>query len=151
MSTQSSTTSKVAFELKGAAFTIPVLHLLDADLDVVHAQLSKRVKQAAAFFHNAPVVVNLYKLDDATQVDLAGLVRLLRGQGFIPVGLTGGTDQQKDMANAMELAILTSASISKGKQQDVSSGEQGVEPEKGSNRFSSCKKRGQTEISSDRL
>jgi septum site-determining protein MinC len=121
---------KGAFELKGAAFTIPVLHLLDADMNAVFAQLSKKVKQAADFFHNAPIVVNLYQLDDVAQVDLPELIRVLRGQGFIPVGLTGGTEQQKDMANAMELAILNSPRISKVKQQDVSPREQRIEPEK---------------------
>ncbi len=101
--------TKKSFELKGAAFTIPVLYLLNSNLEILTEQLAKKVGQAAAFFLNAPIVVNLQRLDAADQVDLPELIRLLRDQGFIPVGLSGGNEQQKNMANDMKLAILSSA------------------------------------------
>ena len=98
-----------SFELKGAAFTIPVLYLLNSNLKILAAQLAKKVGQAAAFFLNAPIVIDLQRLDDAAQVDLSELIHLLKKQGFIPVGLSGGSEQQKNMANDMKLAILSSA------------------------------------------
>lgn len=126
---QSTNTSKPAFELKGTPFTLPVLHLFESNMDAVYAQLEKKAKQAPTFFHNAPIVINFHQLDDAGQIDLVGLVSTLRGHRFIPVGITGGTEQQQMTANAMELAILTSVGIGAKSQQTVAEKEPDKEPE----------------------
>ncbi|MCI5221861.1 MAG: hypothetical protein D3924_04120 [Candidatus Electrothrix sp. AR4] len=39
-----------AFNLKGAAFTIPVLSLRNSDMGTVSAQLVQKVRQAPSFF-----------------------------------------------------------------------------------------------------
>ena len=98
--------SRAAFDLKGAAFTILVLSLRSADLEEVAALLMDKVRQAPDFFRNAPVVISLAQVEEET-VDLATLINLLRNQGFIPVGITCVTDEQKAQAAAMELAVLT--------------------------------------------
>ncbi len=97
-----------AFDLKGSAFTILVLSLRNNDMDMVSSQLAERVRQAPDFFHNAPVVVDLRSFPDTAFLDLTMLLDLLRVHGFIPVGITGCTDKQKDQARALELAVLTS-------------------------------------------
>jgi septum site-determining protein MinC len=98
--------SRAAFDLKGAAFTILVLSLRSADMEEVAALLKEKVRQAPDFFHNAPVVVSLGQVEEET-VDLVTLINLLRSQGFIPVGITCVTDEQKAQAAAMDLAVLT--------------------------------------------
>ncbi|CAK8719987.1 putative septum site-determining protein MinC [Candidatus Electronema halotolerans] len=98
--------SRTAFDLKGAAFTILVLSLRSADMEEVAALLKEKVRQAPDFFHNAPVVISLGQVEEET-IDLATLINLLRNQGFIPVGITCVTDEQKAQAAAMELAVLT--------------------------------------------
>lgn len=125
---QSTNTSKPAFELKGTPFTLPVLHLFESNMDAVYAQLEKKVKQAPTFFHNAPIVINLHQLDDADQIDFVGLISILRGHRFIPVGITGGTEQQQMTANAMELAILTSVGIGAKSQQTTAEKEPDKKP-----------------------
>lgn len=102
--------SAPAFELKAAAFTLPVIRLLRLDMDAVEAQLSPKVQQAPAFFEHTPVVIELSALpSDESDVGFPQLVGLLRGLGMIPVGVRGGGASQHEAAKAMELAILGDA------------------------------------------
>lgn len=102
--------SKAAFDLKGAAFTILVLSLRSNDMGAVAAQLADRVRQAQEFFHNAPLVLDLRQLPEDEKIDLAVLISLVRSQGFVPVGITGGAEGWRSQAAAMELAVLTARS-----------------------------------------
>lgn len=107
-----------AFELKAAAFTLPVIRLLDLDMDAVAEQLAPRVDQAPAFFLHTPVVIDLGALSDADgEVGFPQLVGLLRGLGMIPIGVRGGSAVQHEAAQAMELAILSDGA--RGKERDV--------------------------------
>ncbi|MCF7984676.1 MAG: septum site-determining protein MinC [Thiohalocapsa sp.] len=97
----------LAFELKAAAFTLPVIRLLCLDMDAVEAQLAPKVEQAPGFFRNTPVVIDLGELSASdADVGFPQLVGLLRGLGMIPVGVRGGSAGQNEAAQAMELAIL---------------------------------------------
>ncbi|MBK1645258.1 septum site-determining protein MinC [Thiocapsa imhoffii] len=97
----------VAFELKAASFTLPIIRLLRADIEAVAVDLGKRVEQAPEFFHNTPVVIDLSGFPtDGGEVEFPLLVGLLRGYGMIPFGVRGGNKAQNTAAEAMELAIL---------------------------------------------
>jgi septum site-determining protein MinC len=108
MSVSAPKETKTAFDLKGSAFTILVLSLRNNDMDMVSSQLAEKVRHASDFFHNAPVVIDLRSFPESAFLDLAMLLGLLRVHGFIPVGLTGCTERQKEQATALELAVLTS-------------------------------------------
>ena len=96
-----------AFELKAAAFTLPVIRLLRLDMDAVAAELRSKIQQAPAFFEHTPVVIELSALPSLEEdVGFPQLVGLLRGLGMIPVGVRGGGGAQHESARAMELAIL---------------------------------------------
>jgi septum site-determining protein MinC len=108
-------TPSPVFELKAAAFTLPVVRLLGADMDAVATQLGAKVDQAPDFFRNTPVVIDLSGLPSgAGDVEFPVLVGLMRGYGMIPVGVRGGTDGQNEAARAMELAILGDAFLRGG-------------------------------------
>ena len=95
------------FELKAAGFTLPILRLLEADIEAVAAELGARVEQAPEFFRNTPVVIDLSAFPDGGgEVEFPLLVGLLRGYGMIPFGVRGGNKAQNEAAEAMELAIL---------------------------------------------
>jgi septum site-determining protein MinC len=103
-----------AFELKAAAFTLPVIRLLGADMDSVAEQLGAKVNQAPDFFRNTPVVIDLSGLPQRTgDIQFPLLVGLLRGYGMIPVGVRGGNASQNEAAEAMELAIMGEAYLRK--------------------------------------
>jgi septum site-determining protein MinC len=95
------------FELKAAGFTLPIIRLLEADIEAVAAELGARVEQAPEFFRNTPVVIDLSAFSQGGgEVEFPLLVGLLRGYGMIPFGVRGGTKAQNEAAEAMELAIL---------------------------------------------
>ena len=104
----SPSSSAPAFELKAAGFTLPVIRLLDLDMDAVAEQLAPKVEQAPGFFQHTPVVVDLGALSESDgEVGFPQLVGLLRGLGMIPIGVRGGNPSQQEAARAMELAILS--------------------------------------------
>lgn len=95
------------FELKAAGFTLPIIRLLEADIEAVAAELGARVEQAPEFFRNTPVVIDLSAFPEGgAKVEFPLLVGLLRGYGMIPFGVRGGNKAQNEAAEAMELAIL---------------------------------------------
>ena len=107
---------KPAFELKSAGFTLPIIRLLDVNLDAVAAQLAAKVEQAPDFFRNTPVVIDLGGLPEAEgDVEFPMLVGLLRGHGMLPFGVRGGTEQHHKAAQAMELAILGESRVPRDK------------------------------------
>ena len=95
------------FDLKGSSFTVPMLSLRESNMEIISAQLAKKVGQAPSFFRNAPIVLNLGHLPDPDRIDITKLLDLVRERGFIPVGITNCTEAQQKQAEAMELAVLT--------------------------------------------
>lgn len=118
------------FDLKGGAFAIPVLSLRTVDMDSVSTQLIRKVRQAPSFFHNAPLVINLGNLQDTDhgRLDLVALLDLVRSQGFIPVGITGITEQHQERAESMQLAVLTMRGGGRQQEESVEA-EPGRQPE----------------------
>lgn len=111
-STTAATSPNPAFELKAATFTLPVIRLLGVEMDVVADQLAVKVDQAPDFFRNTPVVIDLSGLPRGSgELEFPQLVGLMRGFGMIPVGIRGGTEDQHEAAQAMELAILGDAFV----------------------------------------
>ncbi len=105
-----------AFELKAAGFTLPIIRLLDGNMEAVAEQLGAKVEQAPDFFRNTPVVIDLSGFPEgAGEVEFPLLVGLLRGYGMIPFGVRSGTKAQNAAAEAMELAVLGDAFARTGK------------------------------------
>ncbi|HYN78927.1 MAG TPA: septum site-determining protein MinC, partial [Lamprocystis sp. (in: g-proteobacteria)] len=101
-----------SFELKAAGFTLPVIRLLDGNMEAVAEQLGAKVEQAPEFFRNTPVVIDLGAFPEGLgEVEFPLLVGLLRGYGMIPFGVRGGSKAQNVAAEAMELAILGDAFV----------------------------------------
>lgn len=95
------------FELKAASFTLPIIRLLDHDIEAVAARLGAKVEQAPDFFRNTPVVIDLSDFPaGAGALGLSLLVGLLRGYGMIPFAVRGGNQEHNAAAEALELAIL---------------------------------------------
>ena len=100
--------TSASFELKADQFTLPNLRLLNTDMDKLADQLEEQVNRSPSFFLNTPVVIDLGLLtENNVDVDFALLVGLMRGQGMIPIGISGGSKKQQEMAELMELAILS--------------------------------------------
>lgn len=100
---------QAAFELRATTFTLPTLRLFGGDLGELSRFLETKIEQAPEFFRNAPVVVDLSHLPDVA-LDFSLLVGLLRGLGLLPIGVRGGSEQHRETARLMDLAILSQGS-----------------------------------------
>ena len=98
-------------EIRASSVTLPVLKLTTTDIQVIATQLQDRLLQAPGFFRHAPVVVELSGLEDeADDVDFPALIKLLRAQELVPVGIRSGSAKQQQAARSANLAILAEVS-----------------------------------------
>jgi septum site-determining protein MinC len=111
MNTATHTTdSAPAFEIKGSALTLMVLHLFETDAAAACLQLREKFGKAPGFFKNAPLLIDLNEVQKAgTALDLPRLAATLRELGLVPVGVRGGTAEQESLALSAGLGILPSA------------------------------------------
>lgn len=97
---------KVALEFKSVSLTVPVLLLSSSDLSQIKQQLKEKVVQAPEFFRNSPVLIDLHKLNGLNQsLEINEIVALLREQGFLPIGIRGGTEKQNQASLALNLPV----------------------------------------------
>lgn len=97
--------SKPSLELKGASFTLSVLHINSSDLDAVVDELDSKLAQAPQFFLGAPLVVNLSAIQH-NDFNLHRLKELLLARQLVIVGITGATTLLSNQAKDLGLAIV---------------------------------------------
>lgn len=90
--TESGLMPHTPIELKGSNFTLSVVHLHDAQPDIIHQALQEKIDQAPAFLKNAPVVVNVSALP--VDADWAKLQQAISRTGLHVVGVCGCEDEQ---------------------------------------------------------
>lgn len=99
-------TAVKAFEIKGGLFPLTVLRLLKPDFEETSRQLTELLKQAPDFFAGAPLIIDLKPVENAGDIDLVGLVALLKQHRLVPMGIRNGTSAQQQRAMAAGLALL---------------------------------------------
>ncbi|GIU23166.1 putative septum site-determining protein MinC [Shewanella hafniensis] len=97
--------SKPSLELKGASFTLSVLHINSSDLQTVMTELDSKLAQAPQFFLGAPLVVNLSAIQHDS-LNLSALKDLLISRQLVIVGITGATTVLSKQAKDLGLAIV---------------------------------------------
>lgn len=97
--------SKSSLELKGASFTLSVLHINSSDLQAVMTELDSKLAQAPQFFLGAPLVVNLSAIQHDS-LNLSALKDLLISRQLVIVGITGATTVLSKQAKDLGLAIV---------------------------------------------
>ena len=107
MSTDTSTSQKMALEFKSTSLSVPVLLLSEYDLVLIEQQLQDKIAQAPEFFKNSPVLIDLQKLSTHNlDISVNEIVHLLRKQGFMPIGIRGGNEKQNAESQALHLPVL---------------------------------------------
>ncbi len=95
-------------EFKSCSLTIPVLVLRSNDQELIASQLEQKIAEAPAFFKDSPVIFDLNAIRlQKLEVDLAGLTKIARSQKLIPIGIRGGSEQQKSAAVNIHLAAFS--------------------------------------------
>ena len=97
--------SKPSLELKGASFTLSVLHINSSDLQAVMTELDHKLAKAPQFFLGAPLVVNLSAIQHDS-LNLSALKDLLISRQLVIVGITGATTVLSKQAKDLGLAIV---------------------------------------------
>lgn len=96
-----------AIELKGSVFTLSVLRIRSIALDVIEAQLAKRLSKSPQFFANAPIVIDLEAVHDMQgPLDFHRFATFLRARHLFPVGVQNGSPLQHEAAMTAGLAVL---------------------------------------------
>ena len=84
--------SNTPIELKGSSFTLSVIHLHDANPEVIRQALEDKVAQAPAFLKHAPVVINVSGLEAPFNWKL--LLQAVSSTGLRIVGISGCKDTE---------------------------------------------------------
>ncbi|MEO3988348.1 septum site-determining protein MinC [Pseudocitrobacter cyperus] len=98
--------SNTPIELKGSSFTLSVVHLHEANPEIIRQALEDKVAQAPAFFRHAPVVVNVSSLEETTQWQ--PLQQAIIAAGLRIVGVSGAKNpRMKAEIDKAGLPLLT--------------------------------------------
>jgi septum site-determining protein MinC len=95
-------------DLKGSSFTLSVLHLSDNHITNTIDFIKQKIAQAPAFFANAPVVINIAKVDG--DIDFVQLKNSISEANLIPVGISGCKDKRSQtLASEAGFAVMTAS------------------------------------------
>jgi septum site-determining protein MinC len=101
MTTDSSAISnqRPAIEFKSSTFAVPALIVNSVDLKAIDEKVVTKIQQAPEFFKYSPVLLDVQALsNNKLELNLAGLIKLIRDKKLIPIALRGGNDEQNDIA-----------------------------------------------------
>ncbi|HFZ8993172.1 TPA: septum site-determining protein MinC [Citrobacter freundii] len=98
--------SNTPIELKGSSFTLSVVHLHEAEPEVIRQALQDKIAQAPAFLKHAPVVVNVSDL--ASPINWPALYNAVTSTGLRIIGVSGCKESSlKAEIDAQGLPLLT--------------------------------------------
>ena len=96
-----------SFEIKGKVAPCTLFRPLTVDLAALSADVAERLGQTPEFFRNMAVIVDLSALGETLGgLDLSGVVRMLREQGMMPVGIQGGNEYHERLAPNLHLGVF---------------------------------------------
>ena len=103
----SNSIASACFQFKGGMLPLTVLQILDSSLRGFLPQLIAKIQQAPNFFRHAPVVIDLQKIkQESHPINFVSLLKILKDQGLIPIGVRNGNQGQLDAAVNAGLAIF---------------------------------------------
>lgn len=95
---------KSALEFKSTSFSVTVLVISSLELKHIDLQLKEKIAQAPEFFKNSPLIIDLEEINrQKNKIDFVGLIKCLHSNHLIPIGLSGGNDNQYGLS--LELNI----------------------------------------------
>jgi len=109
------TAAKNNFLLKRRAHNLMIFELHNPSIVQLALRLKDHMAQAPNLFKNTPTVLDLAPLEDGFKViDFPALVSLLDNHGLTIVGISGGSEAQRNTAARARLALFPPASQTPG-------------------------------------
>lgn len=99
-------TSVEQFQLKADLVPMTVIKLTQTDLSHIQRQLLKTIEKAPKYFQNAPILIDIADIKEQSELNLSGLVDLLKERQILPVAVRGANDASSSFAQALGLATL---------------------------------------------
>lgn len=95
-----------ALEFKSSTFSVPVLVISSNDLITIEQQLHAKILLAPEFFKNSPLVLDVQEINKQNiDVDVLGVIEVIRKLGLLPIGIRGGNIQQNEIAIAQRIPV----------------------------------------------
>jgi septum site-determining protein MinC len=107
--------SPPAIEFKSSTFSVPVLVLYSNDALTIEQQLQAKIRLAPEFFKNSPLVLDVQDINkQGIELDLLGVIELIRQLNLLPIGIRGGNPEQNEKAVSQGVPVhsIHSSSIS---------------------------------------
>ncbi len=99
---------KSVLEFKSTSFSTPVLVLFSTELKQIELQLKEKIAQAPEFFKHSALLIDLQEVNKQDQViDITDLVNCLYANKLLPIGISGGNDEQNRLALDLHVPIHT--------------------------------------------
>ena len=98
-----------AFDLKGTMAPLTVLRLRSSDIQLVNNQLRLKISQLPHMFLNAPVLIDLGALEEASPLTVIQVVAILKACKLVPVAATNVPDAMRATIANEGLGILQAA------------------------------------------
>jgi len=90
-------------------YTLLSLRLHASDVNAIDAGLADKVQQAPGFFSNTPVVIDITRIESATDFDAEDLIARVRSHKLVPV-LINVTDRDAPAAQQLSLPVVETTS-----------------------------------------
>jgi septum site-determining protein MinC len=98
-----------AFDLKGTMAPLTVLRLRSSDIQLVNNQLRLKISQLPHMFLNAPVLIDLGALEEASPLTVIQVVAILKACKLVPVAATNVPEAMRATIANEGLGILQTA------------------------------------------
>ena len=86
-------------------YTLLSLRLHASDLNAIDAGLADKVQQAPGFFSNTPVVIDITRIESATDFDAEDLIERVKAHKLVPV-LINVSDRDAPAAQQLSLPVV---------------------------------------------
>lgn len=97
---------QLCFQLKASFSPCTILQILRNDLESFETQINEKIKQAPQFFQGLPILIELEKINDQSNLDFLKIKNILQSLGLIPLGIRGGNEEHISAASAAGLPSL---------------------------------------------
>lgn len=94
------------FQFKASFSPCTILQILRYDLEGIEQQLVTTIRRAPNIFMGSPVVIDLDKVKSAGILNFINLKKIVLANGMVPVGVRGGTEEQKIAAATDGLPLV---------------------------------------------
>jgi septum site-determining protein MinC len=95
------------FRFKASFAPCLILEMLRNDFPLIQRELAEMAIRTPKFFTGSSVVIDLEKILTPEKLDFNALKQLLQLHGLIPVGIRGGSEDQKEAASSAGLPCIT--------------------------------------------